>query len=122
LSKRWLTHPELINILALVILILSLLPTSSVQAQARGLTMEVSTATDGYFKYGEWLPIWVQLENTGPDVDVEIQVRVTGSSGSSVYAAPAPMPNGARKRVPLYVLPNNFSHEIEVQAVSEGRF
>jgi hypothetical protein len=120
LSKRRLNHPELINILALVILILSLLPFSSVQAQARGLTMEVSTATDGYFKYGEWLPLWVQLENTGPDVDVEIQVRVTGSSGSSVYAAPAPMPSGARKRVPLYVLPNNFSHEIEVQAVSEG--
>jgi hypothetical protein len=120
LSKCRVTHPELIHILTVVILILGLLPTSGVQAQARGLTIEVSTATDGYFKYGEWLPIWVELENTGPDVDVEIQVRITGSSGSSVYAAPASMPNGARKRVPLYVLPNNFSHEIEVQALSEG--
>jgi hypothetical protein len=109
-----------VYILFVILLALSLLPLEKAQAQARGLSMEVTTATDGYFKYGEWLPLWVQLENSGPDVNVEIQVRVSGSSGASVYAAPAPMPSGARKRIPLYVLPNNFSHEIEVQAVSNG--
>jgi hypothetical protein len=105
LSKCRVTHPELIHILTVVILILGLLPTSSVQAQARGLTIEVSTATDGYFKYGEWLPIWVELENTGPDVDVEIQVRITGSSGSSVYAAPAPCLTEPGKECPFTSCP-----------------
>jgi hypothetical protein len=109
-----------VHILYVIIIALSLLPISKGQAQERGLSMEVSTATGGYFKYGEWLPLWVQLENSGSDVSVEVQVRVSGSSGPSVFAAPAPMPSGGRKRIPLYVLPNNFSHEIEVQAVSDG--
>jgi hypothetical protein len=120
LSKPRHTPWEGVYILCIMILVLSLLPLSQAQAQARGLSMEVSTATGGYFKYGEWLPLWVQLENSGPDVNAEIQVRVSGSSGASVFAAPASMPAGARKRIPLYVLPNNFSHEIEVQAVSGG--
>ncbi len=120
MSKPRHTHREWVYILFVMILALGLSPLSGVQAQARGLSMEVSTATGGYFKYGEWLPIWVQLENSGPDVTAELQVRVSGSSGASVFAAPAPMPSGARKRIPLYVLPNNFSHELEVQAVSDG--
>ena len=118
MSKPRHTYRERVYILCIMILALGLLPLFNVQAQGRGLSMEVSTATGGYFKYGEWLPLWVQLENSGPDLNTEIQVRVSGSSGASVFAAPAPMPSGARKRIPLYVLPNNFSHEIEVQAVS----
>jgi hypothetical protein len=80
--------------------------------------MEVVSASDGYFKYGEWLLLWIQLENSGADVEVEVQVRAPGSQGTAVFATPASLARGARKRVPLYVLPNNYSHEIEVQAIS----
>ena len=80
--------------------------------------MEVSTATGGFFKYGEWLPLWVQLENYGADVEVEVQVRVPTTQGAAVFATPISLANGARKRVPLYVLPNNYAHELEVLAVS----
>jgi hypothetical protein len=109
-----------VYILSVIIIALSLLPLANAGAQSRALSIEVTTATGGYFKYGEWLPLWVQLGNSGPDVNAEIQVRVSGSSGASIFAAPASMPTGARKRIPLYVLPNNFSHEIEVQVVSGG--
>ena len=84
-----------------------------------GLTMLAEAAFDGYFKYGEWLPIWVQLENSGPDLQAEVQVRVTGSWGSTVFAAPAPLPTGSRKRIPVYVLPNNFSQVLNVQLVMD---
>jgi hypothetical protein len=106
--------------LMLLIFSLNLLPLSIAQAQTSGVTMAVTSATDGYFKYGEWLPLWIQLENNGSDVEVELQVRVPTSQGTSVFAAPASLASGARKRVPLYVLPNNYSHELEVLAVNEG--
>lgn len=83
-----------------------------------GLSMKVAPAYDGYFKYGEWLPVYVQLENDGPDLAAEIRVRVTGGAGTMAFAAPAALPSGSRKRIPVYVLPNNFSHELGVELVS----
>jgi hypothetical protein len=83
-----------------------------------GLWMDVSPAFDGLFKYGEWLPVYVQLENRGPDLEAEIRVRVTGGAGAMTFAAPASLPTGSRKRIPVYVLPNNFSHELGVDLVA----
>jgi hypothetical protein len=84
-----------------------------------GLKMEAAAAFDGHFKYGEWLPVWVQLENNGPDVEAEVRVRVPGSWGATTFAAPAPLPTGSRKLIPIYVLPNNFSHVLEVELVAQ---
>jgi hypothetical protein len=89
-------------------------PSSSI-----GLEMEAQAAFDGYFKYGEWLPIWVELENSGPDLEAEVRVRITGSWGATTFAAPVLLPSGSRKRIPVYVLPNNFSHSLQVELVSE---
>lgn len=87
--------------------------------QAPGPKMEAQAAFDGYFKYGEWLPVWVQLENSGPDLEAELRVRVPGSWGATTFAAPAPLPTGSRKLIPVYVLPNNFSHVLEVELVAD---
>ena len=109
-------------------LILITLLGSSLSATARaatifdpppGLEMEAAAAFDGHFKYGEWLPVWVQLENNGPDVEAEVRVRVPGSWGATTFAAPAPLPTGSRKLIPIYVLPNNFSHVLEVELVAQ---
>jgi hypothetical protein len=118
LTKHRFSIRGLVAILILLALSINLLPLSIAQAQTRGLTMEVISATDGYFKYGEWLPLWIQLENSGSDVDVEVQVRMPTTQGISVFATPTSLASGARKRVPLYVLPNNYTHELEVQVVS----
>jgi hypothetical protein len=107
--------------LGVVISILLVLLGNGLEAYASappGLTMEAEAAFDGYFKYGEWLPVWVQLENSGPDLEAEVRVRVTGGGGVVTFAAPAPLPTGSRKRIPVYVLPNNFSHQLEVQLVT----
>jgi hypothetical protein len=86
-----------------------------------GLKMEAEAAFDGYFKYGEWLPVWVQLENSGPDLDAEARVRVPGSWGTISFVAPVSLPGGSRKRIPLYVLPNNFSHTLELELTAGGQ-
>jgi len=43
-----------------------------------GMTMEIEPAFEGHFKFGEWLPVWVEIENDGPDRKAEVHVKVTG--------------------------------------------
>ncbi|MFN2155310.1 MAG: hypothetical protein ACK2UX_08755, partial [Anaerolineae bacterium] len=84
------------------------------------LNVVAEAALAGHFKFGEWLPVWVELENAGPDREVEVQVHVAGTWGATTYARPVSLPAGARKRVAVYVLPNNYSRALEVQLVEGG--
>jgi hypothetical protein len=95
-------------------------PSLAAPVDGSAITMEVAPAYQGYFKYGEWLPIWVTLNNSGADLQAEIHVRVSGSYANSIYALPVSLPAGAHKILPVYVLPNNFSHELKVGLISAG--
>jgi len=95
-------------------------PGSEVNAQSSAPHMTVTAAYSGYFKYGEWLPVWVELENQGADVDGEVRVEVTSSQGMIVYSVPISLPSGSHKLTVVYVLPNNFSRELVVKLVSQG--
>lgn len=83
-----------------------------------GVSLKASAAYDGYFKYGEWLPVWVEIENSGPDRLAEVRAPVSTSAGLQVFTVPVELPAGSRKRLAIYVLPNNFSRQIEVSVVS----
>lgn len=113
------------TILLTAVLILSagLLPaagTAAAQPPAQNptLIMNAAPAYDGYFKYGEWLPVWVELSNLGGDVEAVVRIQVNSSIGALVFESPVSLPSGSRKRVPVYVLPNNFSRELDVRLVS----
>lgn len=99
----------------------SINPGLSTYAQSNTPQMTASAAYSGYFKYGEWLPVWVELENQGADVDGEVRVEVQSSQGTLVYMVPVSLPSGSRKLTPVYVLPNNFSRELVVKLVSKGK-
>lgn len=107
----------------LLVLGLGLIPLAMpANAQTDGLQISATAAFDGNFKYGEWLPIYVEIENTGRDIEnAEASVQVNSSSGTLLFNAPVPLPSGSRKIVPIYVLPNNFSRELSVQITSEGQ-
>ncbi|RPJ37939.1 MAG: hypothetical protein EHM21_17565, partial [Chloroflexi bacterium] len=94
---------------------------SPLSAQDEGLQMIATPAFNGNFKYGEWLPVWVDLENQGGDVAGNIRILVSGPQGSLVFEAPVSLPTGSRKRIPIYVLPNNFSRQLEVRFISEDK-
>lgn len=111
--KRWMA------VLICLVWVLGLVP--AVSAQADQPQMTVTPAYSGYFKYGEWLPVWIELENQGRDLDGEVRVQVSGSQGTLVFAAEVSLPSGSRKQFPIYVLPNNFSRELEVRLVSGGK-
>lgn len=114
---------NLLRIIVTIVFIVAVLPlASSVFAQtpepspaSSPISMQADPAFEGYFKYGEWLPIWVELANEGPDVEAEIRVHVTGGQGGMTFALPVDLATISRKRVSIYILPNNFSRQIEVQ-------
>ncbi len=106
--------------LLLVGLAVGLAYPAAAQTTAENIEMQAQAAFGGAVKNGEWLPIWVTLENRGADLEAELQVRITSGSGATNYAVPVPLPAGARKRVPLYVVPNSFSRQIEVQLLAGG--
>ncbi|MEZ4708665.1 MAG: hypothetical protein R3A44_15765 [Caldilineaceae bacterium] len=116
-KNRW----QLLSTIGLIGLIFLLTPhLLYAQSASPGLNMQARAAYNGHFKFGEWLPIWVELENDGSDLDAEIRVKLTSNAGPVTYAAPVALPTGSRKRLPIYVLPNNFSREIEVHLVDRA--
>lgn len=84
------------------------------------VVITVTPAFQGYFKYGEWLPVWVVLENNGSDLEGEVQVKIVSDFEQTIFAAPVSLPTGAHKRIPVYVLPNNFTHELKIDLVADG--
>ncbi|MCR4406464.1 MAG: hypothetical protein NUW24_06015 [Anaerolineae bacterium] len=103
-----------------ILLVLAILLTGQTMVRAApptGLQMQVKAAYQGVFKYGEWLPILVTLENDGADFTGEVQVQISSYSGAVTFAAPAVLPTHSRKQVTLYVTPNNYSRELTVALV-----
>jgi len=105
----------------IAILIAVIFPEGTIFSQADTIQMSAFPAYSGNFKYGEWLPIWVTLENQGENLDGEVRVQVQSSEGLIAYATSVSLPSGSRKRFPLYILPNNFSRELDVQLISQKK-
>lgn len=102
----------------IIIVLLALFQVLPAPLQAApALEMTVEPGFGGRFKYGEWLPVFVELENIGPDLLGEIRVIITSPTGQLDFNLPAELPSGARKRYTLYILPNNFSRSAKVEFV-----
>lgn len=108
-----------ITILALIGILFNQVAPAAAQ-NGSGLTMKVEAAFGGNFKYGEWLPLWVEIENNGPDLQAEVQVRVSGSGGTMVFKYPIDLPTISHKRLPVFVLPNNFTRQLDVRLMTRS--
>lgn len=105
------------GVIIAIICITSLIGSNHALAQSQDdrINIQAEAANQGYFKYGEWLLVWVDIENSGKDVQAEIQIRVRGSSGTMLFSEPVDLPALSHKKIPVYVLPNNFTRELDVQ-------
>jgi hypothetical protein len=102
-------------------LLFTFTPTVFSQSNQPLIEMQIEPIFEGNFKYGEWLLLWVTLENQGTDIELEISANIEHSGGGGVYATEVSLPAGSRKQVPFYIIPNNFSREILIQAISDGQ-
>lgn len=90
---------------------------AALAAAPEDISLAAEAAFGGRFKYGEWLPVFVVVENSGPDFTGELRVSMANQTGQLNFAVPAELPGGARKRFTIYTLPNNFSRKAQVELV-----
>ncbi len=102
----------------LFILVMALIWPTSLPAQEITISLQADALYEGTSKYGEWLPIVVQLENNGADRRGRVQAHVF-SSQTVNYGQQVELPRGARKEVTLFVVPNNNSRSVAVEFVED---
>jgi len=84
--------------------------------------MSVKAGYGGHYKIGEWLPVQVTLSNTGPSLDVEVQVDALSVGGrpAATYTKRVSLPNPSRKVVTLYTYTTSYEHQISVRLLQAG--
>jgi len=87
------------------------------RAEAAGLTVEAHPLFDGWLDAGRWLPLVVDLENAGDDLDVEL--RVSSSGAAATFVVPVELPRGGAKRVPVMALPGS-ARRLSLRVVAGG--
>ncbi len=101
-------------IMLMLFAVLAFTPLSSaVQAASPRATTNVKMTArslfQGWFKYGDWLPVEISLENYGEaaTVRVEAQVvtRISGSNYTTNYQREVALGERANKRFTLYLIP-----------------
>jgi len=76
---------------------------------------------DGYCKEGNWLPIHVEIENTGPDLNAIVQVGYENArGGKTVTSMDVLLPTRSRKEFFLYIYPETRSRSMSVSLVAKG--
>ncbi len=91
---------------------------ASAQVPSSQIEISAEPFFEGHFKYGEWLPISVEISNPGSDIKAELRTAVQTSGGSVDYSLDLDLPSGAKKRLTLYALPNNFSRQLDIVLVA----
>jgi hypothetical protein len=92
-------------------------PTPLPPTSSDGLVMRARAAFNGSYRPGSWLPLAVELENQGPDRQVELQAALR--SGAQ-YVATIDLPNNARKIVTLYTYLPVSSRQITLRLLDAG--
>ncbi len=92
-----------------------------VHAQS-GVVFQVRAGFDGLCKLNGWLPVYVVVENSGPDIDGEIRIKSLDVFGNGVgYTQVAVLPTQSRKQFTLYVYLQNYVRDLTVELVQKDR-
>ncbi len=92
-------------------------------AAQSGLTMTAARAGfDGFYKSGQWVPVYVTLSNSGPSVEGTVQIVTDPASPAErlVYDALVSLPTQSKKLVTLYVQAPNFTSTLQVEFLDEN--
>ena len=98
-------------------------PLRQVGAQGEGdVKLTAQVGFDGYCKQDEWLPVHVEVQNTGADLDATVSASYTNSNnGITTTSVEVPLPSTSRKEFFLYVLPQGFLRNFNVSVLDGNR-
>ncbi len=102
------------------VLLLGALGPGLAAAADDGPVMTAHALLQGHVRQGSWFAIAVDLENAGPDVTGELQVK-GGADSKTRFGTPVELATGSRKQYLLYAQPPPFGGNMKVQLVSGDR-
>ena len=100
------------RILELVLMLSLALPALGAQ-----IDLDAEAGFDGYYRVGQWLPVRVDVSNTGPDLNGELVVTWGDVRFGQIVALPAP----SRKSLEFYVRALDGQNKLELDFLSAGR-
>ncbi len=87
-------------------------------AQQQGdLRVTASLGYDGYFRDGQWVPVWISVQNTGAsDFEGEIRIQIDGTYGGTptVFIRPLELAAGASRDLTLPIAMSGYSSSLNV--------
>ena len=102
--------------------------TTAVASQAAGNQLKIALQV-GYHntvKLGQWMPVGVDITNSGPDLDGTLEVQTSNNPGggppigTAVYQAPVSLASGASKHFRTYVT-EDFPGTVQARVIQNGR-
>ncbi len=139
-KSDWSTPPAYLSVLAgllfFVATLLFLIPLpASAQNSSQGFNVKLAARSffDGNFKYGDWLPVEINLENFGEALDTSVEATITslynGNTLNTTFKKEINLAQRANKHFILYLQPfvqtsnvsRSVSYEAQVQLKANGR-
>ena len=105
--------------LSLILILASVALPLSAQ-ESNGVTMDVQAGYDGFYKANALMPVVVTVANDGAPIEGELRIIQGSSTDRVLYNVPISLPTQSNKRVFMYIYPEGFSTDIEVNLVDEN--
>ena len=110
--------PLLLTVSVIIVLLTFVGPAQASQPQS-DFTMTAEAGFDGNCKAGNWIPIRVIVENSGPNVAAQVETSLEPTAGNRItYAYPVDLPSQSRKEIFLYAYPEGYFTRLTISLVS----
>src|SRR5258708_16732079 len=99
---------------------------STAEAATDPVSITVKVGYSGFVKPGQWMPVAVDLTNTGPDLDGTLEVSTAAFAngppiGSAIYTTHVSLASGATKHLKTYVIEDQAPSTVSVRLVVNGQ-
>ena len=112
--------------LALVAAALLSLAASTVEAATDPVSITVKVGYSGFVKPEQWMPVAIDLTNTGPDLDGTLEVSTAAVAngppiGPAIYTTHVSLASGAFKHLKTYVIEDQAPSSVSVRLLVNGQ-
>jgi hypothetical protein len=112
--------------LALLAAALLSLAASTAEAATDPVSITVKVGYSGFVKPEQWMPVAIDLTNTGPDVDGTLEVTTAAFAngppiGPAIYTTHVSLASGGTKHLKTYVIEDQAPSSVSVRLVVNGQ-
>ncbi|MBX3065723.1 MAG: hypothetical protein U0528_05695 [Anaerolineae bacterium] len=111
-----------ISLLALVLALPFSRPQPALAQTASSITMNVVAGYDGFFRANQWTPLFIEVSNTGAEINGELRVTANSSQGlaANAYATDITLATQSSKQIPLNVKLYEYASSVQIELVTEN--